>query len=141
MVPTAENIGSLFPPEMPKDLPETWPCTKQVLPTDPCWREAITDNDLFRNTPTDKPFLSSTTFFGMSRLVADFKTDRTPPARPEDVAEAYVAQLAVYGALLSRVFGGRVCEARLIYTAGPHVHVLAPARLAAARARLSLTSA
>ncbi|MFG1300549.1 double-strand break repair helicase AddA [Xanthobacter sp. V3C-3] len=74
-------------------------------------------------------------------LVADFKTDRTPPARAEDIGETYVAQLAVYGALLSRVFGGRPCEARLIYTAGPLVHVLPPERLAAARARLALTSA
>lgn len=82
MVPTAENIGSLFPPETPKDLPETWPCTKQVLPTGPCWGEAITDNDLFRNTPTDKPFLSSTTFFGISRLVADFKTGKTVNQSP-----------------------------------------------------------
>ncbi|MFG1292580.1 double-strand break repair helicase AddA [Xanthobacter versatilis] len=73
-------------------------------------------------------------------IVADFKTDRIPPQRPEDVAEAYVAQLAVYGALLSQVFAGRAFEARLVYTTGPRVFRLESARLQAALARLGLTS-
>ena len=74
-------------------------------------------------------------------IVVDFKTDRAPPGRPEDVAEAYVAQLAVYGALLSQVFAGRMFEARLVYTSGPRVFRLESARLEAALARLGLTSA
>ncbi|MFG1477059.1 double-strand break repair helicase AddA [Xanthobacter sp. V4C-4] len=75
-------------------------------------------------------------------LVADFKTDRRPPETLEQVEPAYVAQLAVYGALLSQVFGGRAVEARLVYTAEPRVFVLDAARLQASLVHLSaLTSA
>ncbi|QRG09125.1 double-strand break repair helicase AddA [Xanthobacter dioxanivorans] len=73
-------------------------------------------------------------------LVADFKTDRTPPEQPGEVTEAYVAQLAVYGALLSASFGGLPFEARLIYTAGPRVFSLDAQRLAAALDGLGVSS-
>ena len=76
VVPSGENISSLFPPETPKDAPETWPCAKQLQPTDPCWGDAITDNDLFRNTPTDNQFWSSTNLV-ITRLVANFATGKT----------------------------------------------------------------
>ncbi|WP_454918375.1 double-strand break repair helicase AddA [Xanthobacter sediminis] len=65
-------------------------------------------------------------------LVADFKTDRTPPESLERVARSHVAQLALYGAVLSQVFGGRPVEARLVYTAAPRVFVLDAPMLAAA---------
>ncbi|MFG1416783.1 double-strand break repair helicase AddA [Xanthobacter sp. V0B-10] len=75
-------------------------------------------------------------------LLADFKTDRAPPESLEGIRETHVAQLALYGAVLSRVFGGRAVEARLVYTAAPRVFVLDGARLEAALSRLSaLTSA
>ncbi|MFS8035684.1 double-strand break repair helicase AddA [Xanthobacter sp. AM11] len=71
-------------------------------------------------------------------VVADFKTDRLPPGTAADIAETYVAQLAVYGALLSQVFGGRPFEARIVYTAGPQVFRLEPERLARALERLGV---
>ncbi|WP_234053583.1 MULTISPECIES: double-strand break repair helicase AddA [unclassified Xanthobacter] len=75
-------------------------------------------------------------------LVADFKTDRTPPQNLAGVPRSHVAQLALYGAVLSRVFGGRAVEARLVYTAEPRVFVLDGAALAGALSALSaLTSA
>lgn len=73
-------------------------------------------------------------------LVADFKTDRTPPADPAEAGESYVSQLAVYGAILSQAFGGRPVEARLVYTAGPLVVPLAASRLGAALDRLGVPS-
>lgn len=74
-------------------------------------------------------------------LVADFKTDRVLPESLEDVGESYVAQLAVYGAVLSQVFGGRPVEARLVYTAGPRVVLLEPERLATVLDRLGVEAA
>ena len=52
-------------------------------------------------------------------LVADFKTNRPSPARIEDADPAYVAQMAIYAAVLAEVFPGRRVEAALIWTDGP----------------------
>ncbi|GGF48259.1 double-strand break repair helicase AddA [Azorhizobium oxalatiphilum] len=69
-------------------------------------------------------------------VLADFKTDRTPPRTLDHIGEGYVAQLALYGAVLEKVFPGRALEARLVYTRGPLVHVLPAERLLAKRAEL-----
>ncbi len=52
-------------------------------------------------------------------LVADFKTNRPSPDLIEDVADAYVVQMAIYAAVLREVFPGRAVEAALIWTDGP----------------------
>jgi ATP-dependent helicase/nuclease subunit A len=52
-------------------------------------------------------------------LVADFKTNRPSPDRIEDADEAYIAQMAVYAAVLRQVFPGRRVEAALVWTDGP----------------------
>ncbi len=54
-----------------------------------------------------------------SILIADYKTDVRPPARPEDAPEAYLAQLARYRALLGQSLPGRAMRAFLVWTAGP----------------------
>ncbi|WP_051357022.1 double-strand break repair helicase AddA [Azorhizobium doebereinerae] len=64
-------------------------------------------------------------------VLADFKTDRTPPRTLDHIGEGYVGQLALYGAVLAKVFPGRTLEAHLVYTRGPLVHVLPAERLAA----------
>lgn len=71
-------------------------------------------------------------------LLADFKTDRVPPAHEAEIGESYVAQLASYGVLLSQAFGGRAVETLLIYTRAPRVFRLPPQRLSAALERLGL---
>jgi ATP-dependent helicase/nuclease subunit A len=48
--------------------------------------------------------------------IADFKTDRAPPRRMEDIATAYVAQLAIYRAILQPLYPGREIACRLIFT-------------------------
>ncbi|MGU3492434.1 double-strand break repair helicase AddA [Xanthobacteraceae bacterium A53D] len=63
-------------------------------------------------------------------VLADFKTDRMPPKTLDRIGEGYLTQLALYGAVLNKVFPGRTVEAHLVYTAGPLVHVLPPDRLA-----------
>ena len=52
-------------------------------------------------------------------LVVDYKTNRPSPDRIEQVDRAYVAQMAVYAAVLREIFPGRVVEAALVWTDGP----------------------
>lgn len=49
-------------------------------------------------------------------LVADFKTNRLVPERPEDVPPGILAQLAAYRALVARVFPDRPVEAAVVWT-------------------------
>lgn len=49
-------------------------------------------------------------------LVVDYKTNRPPPARIEDTAPAYVAQMAAYRALLQEIYPDRQIKAALLWT-------------------------
>jgi len=49
-------------------------------------------------------------------LIADYKTNRPPPTALEDVPRAYRRQLALYRALLQRIYPGRTLRAALIWT-------------------------
>jgi ATP-dependent helicase/nuclease subunit A len=75
--------------------------------------------------------------------VIDFKTNRPPPARPEDVAPLYLTQMALYRHGLARVFPQKRIEAALIWTDGPHLMALPPdlldAQMAQIRTRLAAT--
>ncbi len=55
---------------------------------------------------------------GDTVLIADYKTDRIVPHRFDAVAP-YVTQLALYRAVLSRVFPGKTVRAALLFTDGP----------------------
>jgi ATP-dependent helicase/nuclease subunit A len=52
-------------------------------------------------------------------LVVDYKSNRPSPDRIEDADPAYVRQMAVYAAVLAKVFPGRRIEAALVWTDGP----------------------
>jgi ATP-dependent helicase/nuclease subunit A len=52
-------------------------------------------------------------------LVVDYKTDSHVPGRLDDVPPAYIAQLALYRAVLMRIYPGKSVRAALIFTAGP----------------------
>ncbi len=52
-------------------------------------------------------------------LVVDYKTNRPSPNRIEDADPVYVAQMAVYAAVLREIFPGRRVEAALVWTDGP----------------------
>ncbi len=54
-------------------------------------------------------------------LVIDFKTNRPAPARIEDADPAYVLQMAVYAAVLGRIYPDRPVEAALVWTDGPRL--------------------
>ena len=52
-------------------------------------------------------------------LIADYKTDSPAPRRLADVPESYLAQLALYRAVLARLYPGRPVRAFLVWTDVP----------------------
>ena len=56
-----------------------------------------------------------------SVLIADYKTDRAPPSGLAEVPDRYTGQLALYRAVLGRVYPGKTIRAALIFTEGPTV--------------------
>ncbi len=52
-------------------------------------------------------------------LILDFKTNRPPPTREEDVSPLYLAQMALYRAAAARIFPGRRIVCGLVWTGGP----------------------
>ncbi len=52
-------------------------------------------------------------------LIADFKTNRTPPRRIEEIPRAYVEQLAAYRAVLKKLYPDKLVRAALIWTEVP----------------------
>ncbi|TGX49687.1 double-strand break repair helicase AddA [Sphingomonas gei] len=71
--------------------------------------------------------------------VVDFKTARRAPATLDAIPAYHLRQMAAYAAALAVIFPGRRIEAALLYTAGPTLHVLPPALLAARKADLVAT--
>jgi ATP-dependent helicase/nuclease subunit A len=63
-------------------------------------------------------------------LVVDYKTNRQPPRRVEDVPLAYRLQLAAYGEVLKRIYPGRALTAALLWTETPELMPLPEAVLA-----------
>lgn len=70
-------------------------------------------------------------------LVVDYKTNRPSPDRIEDADPAYLAQMAVYAAVLREVFPGRAVEAALVWTDGPKLMPVPEKVMAEALARLA----
>jgi ATP-dependent helicase/nuclease subunit A len=62
-------------------------------------------------------------------LILDFKTNRPPPAREEDVAALYLDQMALYRAGAAMVFPGRRIVCGLLFTDGPRLLRLSDALL------------
>jgi ATP-dependent helicase/nuclease subunit A len=56
-----------------------------------------------------------------SVLIADYKTDRPAPRRPEEVPRGYLRQLALYRAVLTRIYPDRPVRAALIWTDVPEL--------------------
>lgn len=70
-------------------------------------------------------------------LVVDYKTNRPSPDAIEDADPAYLAQMAVYAAVLREVFPGRTVEAALVWTDGPKLMPVPEKVMAEALARLA----
>jgi ATP-dependent helicase/nuclease subunit A len=54
-------------------------------------------------------------------LIADYKTDATAPRALAEVPEPYIAQLALYRAVLARIYPEQTIRAALVFTTGPTV--------------------
>jgi ATP-dependent helicase/nuclease subunit A len=52
-------------------------------------------------------------------LILDYKTNRPPPTKPEEIAEAYITQLAAYRLALRAMFPDRALRAAIVWTDGP----------------------
>jgi ATP-dependent helicase/nuclease subunit A len=72
-----------------------------------------------------------------SVLIADFKTNRPAPRRIEEVPPSYVRQLALYRAVLTKLYPGRRIRAALIWTEVPDLMELSAEVLDAALARVT----
>ena len=59
-------------------------------------------------------------------LIADYKTDRAPPP---DVPPNYLVQIALYRAVLAKLYPGRTVRAALLWTEGPRLAELSAADL------------
>ena len=57
-------------------------------------------------------------------LVIDYKTDRPPPKREEDVAPPYLAQMGSYFDVLSTTYPDKSVKCALLWTDGPYFMVL-----------------
>ena len=49
-------------------------------------------------------------------LIVDFKTNHAPPGRPDEAPRGYVRQLALYRAVLGKLYPQRVVRAALLWT-------------------------
>jgi ATP-dependent helicase/nuclease subunit A len=49
-------------------------------------------------------------------LIADYKTDRNPPDRADDIPERYLRQLGAYRRILAEIYPSREIQAALIWT-------------------------
>ena len=65
-------------------------------------------------------------------LIVDYKTNRPPPASLDEVAPAYVLQLALYREILKPIYPGRPIEAALLFTEAPRLIPLPEAAMEAA---------
>jgi ATP-dependent helicase/nuclease subunit A len=72
-----------------------------------------------------------------SVLITDYKTDRMIPAGLAEVPKEYVGQLALYGAVLARVYPEKTIRAALIFTGGPALIEVSGAAMAAALAEIA----
>ena len=69
-------------------------------------------------------------------LVIDYKTNRPAPDRAEDADPSYLAQMAVYVAVLRTIYPGRAVEAALVWTDGAKLTPLSTELLDATLVRL-----
>ncbi|SDG41068.1 DNA helicase/exodeoxyribonuclease V, subunit A [Limimonas halophila] len=59
-------------------------------------------------------------------VIVDYKTNRPPPAHPEEVSEVYRRQLGTYARLLEQVYPRRRVETWLLWTDGPTLMPIEP---------------
>lgn len=80
---------------------------------------ALLDNNLALSGQIDRLAI------GADRIwILDYKTNRPPPERAEDVSPAYIRQMRAYRDAISKVYPGRVVTCALLWTDGPRLMIL-----------------
>jgi ATP-dependent helicase/nuclease subunit A len=74
---------------------------------------------------------------GDAILIVDHKTNRDPPRTPDKVPDAYLAQLALYRAVLTELYPGRAVRAALIWTEVPDLMEISGVSMDGALAQLT----
>jgi len=69
-------------------------------------------------------------------LIVDFKTNHTPPAEAAQAPPAYIRQLALYRAVLQKLYPERAVRAALLWTEAPDFMEISSPALDAALASL-----
>jgi ATP-dependent helicase/nuclease subunit A len=54
-------------------------------------------------------------------LIVDYKTNRPPPTRPDDVSSVYLRQMAAYRDILKQIWPGKDIVCALLWTDGPRI--------------------
>ena len=132
---------------MPGLPPSAWPALARDLVADPVERQMLLNEaeavlahaDLFApGTLAEVPVtavLAGRPLFGIiDRLVVapdhvlavDFKSNRVVPARPEEVPEGLLRQMAAYAEALAQIYPGRRIETALMWTARAQLMRLPP---------------
>jgi ATP-dependent helicase/nuclease subunit A len=62
-------------------------------------------------------------------LIVDYKTVHPPPATEDEVPAVYLRQLATYQAALARIYPDRPVMCAFLWTEGPRLMPISPARL------------
>jgi ATP-dependent helicase/nuclease subunit A len=70
-------------------------------------------------------------------LIVDYKTNHAPPASPDEAPQAYVRQLALYRAVLSKLYPQRAIRAALLWTETPDLMEISVPALDAGLSSLS----
>jgi ATP-dependent helicase/nuclease subunit A len=52
-------------------------------------------------------------------LIADYKSDRIVPTKVEEISSTYVRQLALYRAVLRKLYPNHMVRGALVFTASP----------------------
>ncbi len=60
-------------------------------------------------------------------LIADYKTDRSVPDNVREIPQPYITQLALYRAVIARLYPAKSVRAALVFTAGPVLIEVSPA--------------
>jgi ATP-dependent helicase/nuclease subunit A len=69
-------------------------------------------------------------------LIVDFKTNHAPPGRPEEAPRGYVRQLALYRAVLGKLYPQRLVRAALLWTETAELMEIPTSALEAERASI-----
>ena len=62
-------------------------------------------------------------------LIADFKTNETPPKTAADIPKTYVRQMALYAAVMGQLYPDRPVRAALVWTETAEITEIPPETL------------